>query len=134
MKVGRVVSSVASLAGIILAGTAALAHHSFAMFDRERTVTLVGTVRNWQWTNPHTWLWLTIPGSNGASTIWGLEGTAPGELTRKGWARESLKVGDKVTVVINPLRDGRNGGSFHTVTFADGRKLTDNFQISGAPK
>jgi Family of unknown function (DUF6152) len=106
----------------------AAAHHSFATFDNTKTVTLVGTVKTFEWTNPHTWIWLVVPDGKGAEQVWGLEGTAPGELTRHGWNRHSINPGDKITVDIHPLRDGRAGGSYSRVTFADGRSLS-----AGAP-
>jgi hypothetical protein len=106
----------------------AVAHHSFATFDNTKTVTLVGTVKTFEWTNPHTWIWLIVSDGKGAEQVWGLEGSAPGELTRHGWTRHSINPGDKVTIGIHPLRDGRTGGSYASVTFADGHSLS-----AGAP-
>jgi hypothetical protein len=102
----------------------AAAHHSFATFDNTKTVTLAGTVKTFEWTNPHTWIWLVVSDGKGAEQVWGLEGAAPGELTRHGWNRRSINPGDKITVGIHPLRDGRAGGSYASVTFADGHSLT----------
>lgn len=107
------------------------AHHSFAMFDMSKNVTLKGTVRTWEWTNPHTWLWVyvtevdgqPVADKDGNPVVWGLEGTAPGELMRQGITNKSLKAGDKITVSARPLKDGRNGGSMGRVTFADGKTL-----------
>jgi hypothetical protein len=101
----------------------ASAHHSFATFDSTKTLTLVGTVKSFEWTNPHTWIWLVVADGKGGEQIWGLEGTAPGELTRHGWTRHSISPGDKITLDIHPLRDGRAGGSYSRVTFADGHSL-----------
>lgn len=102
----------------------AVAHHSFATFDNTKTVTLVGTVKTFEWTNPHTWIWLVVTDAKGAGQVWGIEGAAPGELTRHGWTRHSLNAGDKITLDIHPLRDGRAGGSYSRVTFADGHSLS----------
>jgi Family of unknown function (DUF6152) len=100
------------------------AHHSFATFDNNKTVTLAGTVKTFEWTNPHTWIWLVVTDAKGVEQVWGIEGAAPGELTRHGWTRRSLNPGDKITLDIHPLRDGRAGGSYSRVTFADGHTLS----------
>jgi hypothetical protein len=110
----------------------ASAHHSFAQFDMSKTVTLHGTVRTLEWTNPHLWLWLDVPDSNGGNKVWGLEGAAVGEMSRRGWSRQIVKAGDKITVEIHPLRDGRAGGSLGKVTLADGSVLAGG-QAPGAP-
>ena len=116
--------TIASVLGLAAAG-GAYAHHSFAMFDMEKDMKLDGTVRTFQWTNPHTWLWLYVKDAKGGQTLWGLEGTAPGELSRKGWTRDSVKPGDKLRVDVPPLKDGRPGGRFTGVILAGGRKLGD---------
>jgi hypothetical protein len=101
---------------------AASAHHSFAMFDRSKEVTLIGTVKDFQWTNPHCWIQLLVM-SDGDSKEWSLEGGSPGILGRSGWKRTSLKKGDRVTVIIYPLVSGEAGGSFIQVTMPDGSTL-----------
>jgi len=98
---------------------AALAHHSFAMFDQTRQVTVVGTVKEFQWTNPHAYIEIM----DGAGTTWSIELNSPNNLIRQGWKRTSLKIGDKVTLVLNPLRDGKPGGLFNAVTLPDGAIL-----------
>ncbi len=99
----------------------ARAHHSFAMFDMSKSETLSGTVSRFQWTNPHTWVWIEVPSATGgAAELWGIEGMSPNFLGRRGWTKDTLKPGDKVTVVIRPLKDGSHGGSFIKVTLADG--------------
>ena len=109
----------------ILVGTAALAassaeaHHSAAMFDKTRTVTLAGTVRELQWTSPHCWIQMIAPGDAGPSE-WSIEMGAPFELYRGGWRPAILKPGDKITVVFNPTRDGSKGGLFVSAAGADG--------------
>ena len=102
----------AVMAASILAGSIgpASAHHSFAQFDMSQTLTLSGTVRTLEWTNPHVWLWLDVPDGKAGDRVWGLEGAAVGEMSRRGWARQIVKAGDKLTVEIHPLRDGRAGG------------------------
>jgi hypothetical protein len=101
----------------------ALAHHSFAMFDREKQVTLVGTVREFQWTNPHSWIEMDVADSGGGIEKWSVEMNSPNNLQRQGWRSSTLKAGDKVTVIINPLRGGEKGGLFVSVTLPDGKVL-----------
>ena len=104
-----------------LLGSSAMAHHSFAMFDRSKTVTITGTVRAFEWTNPHMWLWINTVDAQGNTVAWGFEGVAPGEATRlNGWNKDTFKKGEKLTVEAAPLKDGRPGGSLGKVTRADG--------------
>ena len=103
------------LAMVLLGGTAlavppALSHHSFAMFDSRSEVTLSGTVREFQWTNPHSWLQVTVP-RDGASVEYSIELGSPNSMSRRGWRRTTFKPGDRVTAVINPMRDGSPGGA-----------------------
>jgi hypothetical protein len=114
----------ATLAVMLLCMPApAPAHHSFAMFDREHTIVLTGVVREFQWTNPHTWIQIVVTDASGKQTEWSLEGGSPGILGRNGWKRTSLKSGDRITVELYPLKDGSAGGSFIEITRADGSKL-----------
>jgi hypothetical protein len=99
------------------------AHHSFAMFDRDRTLVISGVIKDFQWTNPHTWIQVTVTDAAGKPTEWSLEGGSPGILSRNGWKRTSLKSGDKVTIEIYPLKSGEPGGSFIEVAKSDGSKL-----------
>ena len=103
----------------LAAAAPASAHHSFAMFDLVKESTLVGTIKEFQWTNPHTWIEIDVPATSGA-VQWGIEGMSPNFLARRGWARDTLKPGDKVNLVIHPLKDGSHGGSFVRVTLPDG--------------
>lgn len=108
---------------IVLAAVPAGAHHSFAMFDQAKTVTLIGTVTQFQWTNPHSFIELDVPAKGGGTEHWSVELNSPNNLTRQGWKRTSIKRGDKVTVTINPLRDGKKGGLFNTIVLPDGHML-----------
>lgn len=112
------------LGAVLLATLAggASAHHSFAMFDQERTIRLKGTVREFQWVNPHTWVQLLVP-TGGRTVEWSIEGRSPNGLARRGWTRTSLKPGDDVTLVVKPLKNGKPGGAIVRVIFADGREL-----------
>ena len=107
-------------AAAALAAGPALAHHSFAMFDMNQQKTITGTVTDFQWTNPHTWIWLEVPTANGAAEQWGVEGMSPNFLERRGWSKNTLARGDKVSVVIHPVKDGGKGGSFVSVTLPNG--------------
>ena len=111
--------------GLILAGPA-LAHHAFAMFDTNREVVLEGTVKEFQWTNPHTWVQLLVKDPAGKEVEWSIEGSSPNNLARFGWTRNSLRSGDHVQAVIHPLKDGSIGGSLV--------KITVNGQVVGAAK
>ena len=100
-----------ALAGA-LCGAPALAHHSFAMFDFEKLVTITGSIKEFQWTNPLVIVWVnadTKPGE--APAVWSLELTSPGNLTRTGWDRHALNAGDRISVDLNPLRNGNHGGA-----------------------
>jgi hypothetical protein len=119
----------ALLAGAILTGGflaatggAALAHHSFAMFDALHPKTVTGTVKEFRFVSPHTILILTVKGDDGVEKDWILEGGAPGLQVREGLTSKSLKPGDEVVVTINPLHSGAEGGSYQPaqVKFKDG--------------
>lgn len=94
----------------------ASAHHSFAMFDPAKTVTLNGTIKEFRWVNPHVSLFVLADHPGAAPELWSVELTSPGNLTRLGWTRKSLSPGDKVAVEVNPLRDGQKGGGFRKLT------------------
>jgi hypothetical protein len=106
--------------------TPAAAHHSFAMYDREKTVEVVGTVKAFQWSNPHALLWVVGGVGNETPQLWSIElPTSPGPLARMGWTKRSLNPGDRVVVDINPLRDGQRGGALKKVLLsATGQVLT----------
>jgi hypothetical protein len=95
------------------------AHHSFAMFDPVKVVTLQGKVKEFRWVNPHVSLFVDVAGPAGQAGVWSVELTSPGNLTRLGWTRLALKAGDRVSVEVNPLRDGQHGGGFRKVTLLD---------------
>lgn len=112
-----------SVCGVALLGQA-VAHHSTAMYDYTKSVTLTGTVRQFQWTNPHCFVQVIAPDEQGNEVEWAIETGTPLISARKGWTKNSLKPGDKVSLVISPLRDGANGGTLRTVTLADGKVLS----------
>jgi Family of unknown function (DUF6152) len=101
----------------------ARAHHSFARFDKTREVTLTGEVKEFQWTNPHSWIYLVVHGEDGRPIEWAIEFGSPNILARQGWSRNAIKAGDKITVVINPVKSGKSEGSLISATTADGVRL-----------
>ena len=117
--------STLTCAFIALLATAAslAAHHSPVMFDRSVRKTLVGTVVEFAWMNPHASIQLDVPNDAGGADRWGVELGSPNSLARNGWRSSILKAGDKVTVVVNPLKSGEFGGIFVSITLADGRTL-----------
>lgn len=125
------------IAGLVLAaaGAAAQAHHSFAMFDQTQRVTIKGTVSDFQWTNPHAFIHLDVPTAGGKSETWEIELNSPNNLKRQGWKSSSVKSGDKVTLITNPLRDmsEHKGGLFISLTLADGTVLGEASFAGGGP-
>jgi hypothetical protein len=103
----------------------AAAHHSFAMFDNEHQIKLEGSVAKVEWTNPHVYLDLTVADAQGSSRAYTVECAAPGVLNRNGWTFNVLKPGDKVVVIVAPLRSGPDGGLLKEVTLPDGRVLNN---------
>jgi hypothetical protein len=113
--------------------TSALAHHSFAMFDQTKQVTLTGKVREFQWTNPHAFIHLDVANDAGSVDTWQVELNSPNNLKRQGWKSTSLTPGEQVTLVLNPLKDGSKGGLFIAVTLPDGTVLGDPTRARGGP-
>jgi len=108
---------------MLTAAAPAHAHHSFAEFDRSKQVTMTGVVREVQWNNPHTWIQVIVTDDKGRKTEWGFECGSPNMMSRTGWTRSTLKMGDRVVVVGNPLKNGRPNASLVKVTLPDGRVL-----------
>jgi hypothetical protein len=111
--------------------SAALAHHSFAMFDNTKKIDVKGTVKDLQWTNPHVWLEM-VTNENGQQKTYGFEGGAVAVLKRFGWTKDTVKPGDVITLTAHPFKDGKAGGSIDFVTLADGRKIGGGDGIPGA--
>jgi hypothetical protein len=118
------------LSGLVVMGLIlplpSFAHHSFAMFDRTKVVSLKGTVREFQWTNPHSWVQLVVKNDQGVAEEWALEALSPNVLGRMGWKRNSIKPGDAITAYFNPTRDGSHAGNLVKVTLADGTTVGGN--------
>jgi len=105
---------------------AASAHHSFAMFDMTKEVTVSGTVRQFQWTNPHAYIQLMAKDAQGHDVEYSLEMGAPMYLYARGWRPRTLRAGMQVRVKLNPLRNGRPGGVVKEVTDMDGNSIGTN--------
>jgi hypothetical protein len=118
----------AAVAALALAVTSAPAqpHHSFAMFDMSKEVTVKGTVKKFQWTNPHAYIQLVAKDASGREVEYSLEMGAPMYLYARGWRPGSLKAGMEISVTLNPLRSGRPGGVVRDVTTADGKPIGTN--------
>ena len=108
----------------LLLSAAALAHHSFsAEFDANQPVTLEGTVKEFKWVNPHSWLYVNVPQKDGTVQEWAVEGGAPSALLRRGWTKNTLPAGTKVVVNGFMAKDGSHRANARDITFPDGTKL-----------
>jgi hypothetical protein len=124
MKVGT-----APLAAIlcILDAHSAGAHHSFAMFANDKTITMSGTVKQFEWINPHAWIHIITINSSGKPEEWHFEMGSLGQLGSRGWAKDSVMVGDKITITAHPMKDGSHGGSEMSVITASGQTLGGHY-------
>jgi hypothetical protein len=120
---GRPVCVAVLSAGLMLVAIPARAHHSFAMFDTTKRVTLAGTVTAFEWTNPHAYIELDVPDEKGTVTHWSIELGSPSILMQGGWKFKDLKYGDKITAIVSPLKNGTSGALLSTITMPDGRVL-----------
>jgi prepilin-type processing-associated H-X9-DG protein len=126
-----------SLALLLGTATCANAHHSTAIFDHSKTETISGTVRKYEWANPHVWIFVSVPQADGSVINYGFESGAPVQLRARGITYQSFRTGDRVTITMHPLKNGQNGGQFITATFADGHVLKTPdpaaYETPGAP-
>jgi hypothetical protein len=127
----RTKAILAAAAALAIAAPA-LAHHSFAMFNQRQIMTLEGTVTEFQWTNPHAFIEMDVT-AGGARQHWSIELNSPNNLKRQGWSRTALKRGDRISLRMNPLRDGSHGGLFLDVKLPDGRTLDSGLPKNGTP-
>src|SRR6267142_971284 len=121
MKIRIVVLAV--VAAMFSFAIPAMSHHSNSAYQVDQVMTLTGVVKEWKWSNPHTWLYLMVDDEKGGKVEWAVEGRAPGVLGRVGWDRSVLKPGDKVTVHMSPAKDGSHVGIIARVTKEDGTIL-----------
>jgi Family of unknown function (DUF6152) len=119
------------LAALLVSGAlavtsgAALAHHSFAMFDQDNPIELEGTVQDFKFTSPHSFILLRVKDQDGSVTVWNLEAGSPTALSREGWTAKTIKAGDEVRLTVEPLRSGAPGGAWNAsrIKFNDGRPV-----------
>ncbi len=121
----------AALAALAVPVIPALAHHSNSSYQVDEIITLVGTVTEWRWSNPHTWLFMTVADEDGNEREWAVEGRAPGILGRAGWHPTVLQAGEEVTVHASPSKDGSAVGIISRVTKADGTILSNRPDFFG---
>ena len=123
--VAMVLGSVIGILALAAWTASADAHHSFSVFDMQTNKELEGEVVEFQWTNPHTWTWIDVTNADGTKTRWGLEGMSPNYLGRRGWTKNTFKPGDRIKVVIWPLKSGEPGGTLQRATFPDGTEVVN---------
>ena len=116
----------AAALALSLGAPSAQAHHSFAMFDMTKEVTVSGTVKQFQWTNPHAYIQVVAEDASGKAVEWSLEMGAPMYLYARGWRPSSLRAGMRINATINPLRNGKPGGVVRDVTDAQGKAIGTN--------
>lgn len=129
----RVCCAMLMAAGIFGSAVPLLAHHSFSMFDMRKRLTLVGTVTSFEWTNPHSYIEIDVPDEKGVVKHWSIELGSPSILMQSGWKFNVIKAGEKVKLIINPMKSGQAGGFLTTMTLPDGRVLSNGPQ-RGAEK
>jgi hypothetical protein len=114
--------------GLVATGGAAFGHHSVSMFDREHPIQLVGVVRDFKFTSPHAFIVLEVIGNDTLPVIWNLEGDSPNSLNWDGWSNQTLKPGDELRLIVEPLRSGAPGGVWHArkTTYKDGRPIVEH--------
>ena len=120
---GKKILAVASLGFGVAVAMPALAHHSGASFDDDQVLELTGTVKEFQWTNPHTWIQLYVENEDGEQVEWSIEAGGPNSLARRGWRPSTFSPGAEVTIKLHPMRNGAPGGGFIGARFADGSTI-----------
>jgi hypothetical protein len=118
--------AIAAMAGLAAASPSAVAHHSFAMFDRSKVVTVSGTVREFQWSNPHAYIQLMAKDANGPDVEWSMEMGSPMYLYARQWRPRTLRAGMEIEVRLNPLRNGDHGGVVLDVRDENGNVIGSN--------
>ena len=124
MKI-RYAGLITALAAASFLATPALPHHSNVAFEVNKIITITGQVTEFRWVNPHTWIGLSVDDGKATKVLWAIEGRAPGVLLRAGWSKNSIKVGDTVTIDFSPAKDGSKTGLVARVTKADGTILAN---------
>jgi len=115
--------SFVAIAAALCAAAPAFAHHSFAMFDRDKTIAISGIVKEYEWTNPHVWIHIVAPDQTEKAVEWSFEMQSIAQDSRAGWRANTVKPGDKITIEYHPLKDGTRGGQLTAGVLADGTRL-----------
>ena len=121
----RTVLGLAGVAAALLAAPA-IAHHSFAMFDQSKVLYVSGTVKEFEFVNPHAWLHVAATNDKGDVATWSFEGGSPSQLVKLGWSKGDFRIGDKVDVGFRPMKDGSHGGQLMSVKFESGQRVCSN--------
>ena len=108
-----------------------LAHHSAAGVDRSKSVTITGTVKQFKWANPHSWMEIEVSNDRGGSDLWNVEMTSPSFLVRAGWKSTTVKPGDRVSIIVRPMKSGEPGGLFVSITLPSGQVLDERSPLPG---
>jgi len=117
-------SKIAALLVIAVFTLSAQAHHSFAMFDHEKMITVSGTLKEFEWTNPHCWLHVAVVDpASGRTLDWAFEMGSVGQVAAQGWKADTVKPGDKITIEAHPMKDGSRGGQYQAAKLSDGREF-----------
>jgi len=117
---------------VLLGGAVSVAaHHSPVVFDRTKEVTLAGVVKEFRWTNPHSYIELSVKNEQGQAEDWAVEMNPPAQLVKAGWKSTTVKAGDPVTVTVHPLRTNEKVGQFVSITLPNGQKLTERPPAAG---
>ena len=117
---------------VLTAAPAAFAHHSYAEFNTEKKVTLQGTVKEFQWTNPHSWLLVNVPDSKGKAEQWAIELSSVSLLASRGWKPKTVMPGDKVAITFHPMRNGTHAGSYMAIKLPNGKTMGESERLGTA--
>jgi hypothetical protein len=118
--------------GLPAAAVPALAHHSYAEFDTDKKLTMDGTVKEFQWTNPHSWLLVMVPNAKGEPEQWAVELNSVSLLAARGWKPKTVMPGDKVSVTFHPMRNGSHAGSYMAIKLPSGQTMGDADRLGTA--
>ena len=110
----------------------AFAHHSYAEFDTDKKLTLEGTVKEFQWTNPHSWMLVIVPNASGQPEQWAVELSSVSLLAERGWKPKTVMPGDKVAITFHPMRNGSHAGSYMAIKLPSGKTMGNADRLGSA--
>lgn len=119
--------------GVLIVSIPLLAHHGTAAFETEKTTTIKGTVTDWFWANPHCLIQLDVKDDQGQVVHWVVETSAPPSMINSGWTKQTVKVGDQVTITLQAVKAGRNVGRVVEIVLPNGQKLNGGFGSQPVP-